>query len=255
MGDITNIILYLPSSVKDSVRKNTVSHYTTTLATPITLPDGYIFEAALLKLVYPCHANNVSSGSIEYWSFETNGHTFARIPDGEYSLPEGLIAQFQKILGAYDFEYYKLSADKTAQRFMLECKSDGKHEPFLRISENLQSITSLPAVVYKVGHTVGTNYYDQHGGIENLYVYMDFIKNTIIGDTVAPIINASAFKGKVSSDIAIEFEPQMPIYVELSKNYIDTITVELRTKTGDYFPFVSGESLCVVNVRVKSSRI
>ena len=249
------VTLFLPSSVASSgVITNTVSHYTTTLRTPIQLPEGYTYEAALIKLIYPCHVDNVIDGSIEYWSFAFNSIMGTSITNGEYSMPTGLQREFNTIM-AHDSKYYVLTVDASNHRYVLQCKGEKGKAPYIKLSKNLQSLTKLPEIIQKTGPTFGSTYFEEYGGMENMYVYVDFLHNTVVGDTVAPILNAVAFKGDADSFHPIEYEPINPIYMPLSKTYLDTITVEIRTKTGEYFPFISGESLAVLHIRARSPKL
>jgi len=246
MAEVDELYLYLPSSVKSILADNTISHYTTNLKTPVTLSKGMDYEAALIKMIYPSTVENLYDGVLEFYNYNLKRNLPTRIASGFYETPEELIKAFNKVLG-YDKKNYSISVDKITRKFIVKCEmDDGKTAPFLKLSENLQVLTGLPRFIMGRGYTKSMNSYDLTGGIQNIYCYCDLVRNVNVGDTVGPLLAVLSYKN--SNSAQIEYEPKNPIYVPVNKNLINDITLELRTKTGKYIPFTSGETLVVIHI-------
>ncbi|MCP4393476.1 MAG: hypothetical protein GY804_04310 [Alphaproteobacteria bacterium] len=250
MAEQSEIYLYLPSSVKSFTVENTVSKYLTHLSTPIRMQEGLEYEIALLKLIYPSNAQNIHDGTYRYYSYIHSRIIPSRIPAGQYKIPDDLVVAFEKSLGK-DAQYYEFSADKISQKFLVKCGTDS----YMELSENLQAVTGLPETISKAGITVGSNSYDENGGMQNMYIYTDLVQLTNIGDTLGPVLSVVNYKGHSGILHHLTYEPSTPVYVPLSKTYLDSITVELKTKTGRQFPFTSGEILVLIHVRQKEPRL
>lgn len=99
--------------------------------------------------------------------------------------------------------------------------------------------------------------WDSTGGVHSIYCYCDIIRNINIGDTTAPVLAVINYKGEVGDRNLklIEYEPKNPIYIPVSKNIFDNIKVELRTKTGLYYPFSAGEVLLLVHIRPREPKL
>lgn len=254
MVEQSELYLYLPSSVTSTVIENKISHFTTTFHSPINLQTQYEYEAALLKIIYPATATNVYDGRITYYNYTLKKLEHTRIKKGQYMLPDQFIDAFNKVLLNDSSKNYKLMVDQISKRFYLHCTSGdgGKTQPFISFSGNLQTLTGLPEEVSRTGYTYGVNSWNVSGGLQNLYVYTDLVQQSNIGNTLAPIlavINYSGIPGDNRQQI--QYEPQTPIYIPVVQNILDTITVELRTKTGQYFPFMSGESFLLIHIKPK----
>ena len=222
MSESEEIYLYLPSSVPSvGGMENKISEYRTTLSAPIRLYHGWEYEAAVIKIIYPTSAKNVYNGDLKFYSYSLKMKIQSRIAVGQYEVPEEFIEEFSKVLG-YDKAYYKLTVDHQSKRFLLECV---KENPYLELSKNLQVLTGLPEKITQQGFTVG-EHWNSSGGLNNLYCYSDLIINSNIGNTVAPIAAVLKYK---QEDGDAEYEPRHPIYIPVSKTYIDTVMVEFRS--------------------------
>lgn len=238
------LYIYLPSSVKSGKGSN---KYTTTFSSPIQLPSGFEYEAAVVKMIYPTTAENIYEGTFSYYDFKLKQIWYSWFPSGRYILPDDFIKVFEKQLED-NKDFYKISADKVSRRFILECASRGEEKPFISFSENIQILTGLPAEISKEGHTVGKPW-DSSGGLSTLYCYCDIMKNVNIGDAVAPIILVTKYE-QIKENSAIEYEPLNPVYVPLSKKQLNSVTIEIRSRTGMLFPFTAGESMVLLHIRI-----
>ena len=130
-----------------------------------------------------------------------------------------------------------------------------KNKPYISFSENLQALTGLPSEISKEGLTVGKNSWDVTGGMQNMYIYSDLVQYSNIGDTTAPVLSVVNYRGGPGKLEHLEYEPTTPVYVPVSHTVFDSIRVKLITKTGDYFPFTSGETMLLVHVRPREPRL
>ena len=244
------IYLYLPSSVYSyGGIENKINKYCTVLNAPIHLLEGVEYEAGVIKIIYPTSAKNVYNGDFTYYSYAQKMKILTRIAAGQYKIPEEFIEQFSKVLG-YDKAYYKLTADSQSKKFMMECVKD---DPYLELSQNLQALTGFPEKIAEKGYTLG-EYWNSTGGLTNLYCYSDLIVNSNIGNTVAPVAAVIKYKQDEEGG-STEYEPQNPIYIPVSKTFIDTVTIEFRSKAGIPFPFMSGETMVVFHIRPKQLKL
>ena len=250
-----DLYLYLPSSVKNKEIDNTISHFTTKLSTPIHLSEGWGYEVALVKLIYPSTAMNIYDGQLEFYSFAIKRIDYGRIPAGFYKLPENFINAFNVAIGDEDRKYYKLTSDITRKIFILECSTPAgdKTKPQIHLSQNLQAITGLNEKMERGGTYTSDATWDVTGGLHNMYLYSDAIKNTNIGNTVAPVLSVVSYRP--DSEFQVEYQPKNLIYLPLSTDFIQTVLIEVTTKTGQYFPFSSGELLVVLHIRARRSRL
>jgi len=250
MAEIDELYLYLPSSVKSSVTENTISHYTTTLKAPITLSQGMEYEAGLIKLIYPSTVENLYDGVMEFYSFALNRRIVTRVATGFYETAKELIKAINKVL-SNDKKNYIFSVDHLSRKFIVNCKkADGVVAPYIKLSENLEVLTGLPRFIMGTGYTNGPNYYDMTGGIQNIYCYCDLVRNVNVGDTMGPLLAMLSYQNSAMAQI--DYEPKNPIYIPVSKDHVTDITLELRTKTGNYIPFTSGEALVVIHIRQRT---
>lgn len=253
MAEQDEIYLYLPSSVESKFVSNAVSHYTTSLGTPIQMSNSFDYEVALVKMLYSSSVNNVYYGPMNYYSFVQKMIVHTKIATGMYPTPDDLVKAFNEAL-MHDAEYYELTVDYHSRKFLLHCKSgDGKTTPRIEFSENLQTVMSFPKVISKVGYETSEHSYDMFGGLAHMYCYCDIVRNVNIGDTLAPLLSVVNYNpGRTENHAA--YEPKHMVYVPVSKTFFDHISVEIRTKTGVFYPFASGETMLLIHVRPRLPR-
>jgi hypothetical protein len=255
MAEYSELLLYLPSSVKPTVlEENKNNKYITTLSAPIRLSKGTNYEAAVVKVSYPRSAFNVYDGHFLYYSFVEKALKATRIPHGMYRTPSSLINTFNEKLGD-DAASYKISFDDKSQKFVLYIDYEIE-DPTLKISENLAIITKFPMSITQRGYTIGVEPWDMTAGLSIVYCYCDIIQKVHIGDTLAPIFMLSNYSfNRKSGGHQILYEPKNPIYVPVSSEIINTVTVEFRTQLGAYFPFTTGETMILVHIRPSLHRV
>lgn len=116
-------------------------------------------------------------------------------------------------------------------------------ESTYEFSTILARVMGLPhAGPYKATHTVeGKRPVDLALGIPtDMYIYMDTVKEQIVGHTMAPLLRSIPvdINARFGSITCLTLDP--PIYYDLSTKCFDTLGVDIRTVTGKYMPFEDG---------------
>jgi hypothetical protein len=249
------LYLYLSSSVYSKTGlPNTISVFSTSLPTEIRLDRAYDYEVALIKLIYPSTAYNIYEGSFSYYSYALETTNAASVPPGHYTSAQQFANEFNQALLETDREYYVLTVVR--DHFRIECKrkDESTVSPYIEFSKNIQSFTGLPEIIDGEGITEGKTPWDPYGGCHNIYIYSDIVKSVNVGDTVAPLLAVTTYQN-TEDHRQIEYEPKTPIYIPLSKDILDTVSVELRTKLGVRYPFSSGEVILVTHIKMQRPKL
>lgn len=80
-----------------------------------------------------------------------------------------------------------------------------------------------------------------------MFVYCDAMEHQVVGDTKAPLLRTVAITDKDAEVGHKVF--QRPYYIPVSKNYISSLTIELRNDAGELITFQSGKVLAVLHFR------
>ena len=84
-------------------------------------------------------------------------------------------------------------------------------------------------------------------GIASMYIYSNICGNTRVGDVFAPLLRNVSLPTPLSSEAKDIYMGRLevvsidkPMYVPVSTKTINSIEIEIRTNTGDHFPFIEG---------------
>jgi len=86
-------------------------------------------------------------------------------------------------------------------------------------------------------------------GARKIYVYTDCIQEQRVGDQMAPILRITDYSGK-QNELEIKTFNNLH-YVKVSKDYIDSIRIYLRSEIGDDIPLIFGTTSCTLHFREK----
>ena len=82
------------------------------------------------------------------------------------------------------------------------------------------------------------------GTAHSLYVYSSVVENQLVGHTVAPLLRVVCpTKHQMGEKVSEKYI--RPYYMPVNTNYIDTIDIQIRTTSGNLFPFLSGDPVIV----------
>ena len=83
-----------------------------------------------------------------------------------------------------------------------------------------------------------------------LYVYADIIHNQLMGDVRIPLLRVVPVKSRYGDTTCATYE--QPQFLPLSKSYIQTVEINIRSDTGELVSFKSGMSIVTLAFRRKS---
>ena len=82
---------------------------------------------------------------------------------------------------------------------------------------------------------------------KSIFVYTDIIKDQIVGDTQVPLLGALPVIEKPGNQLYWAF--QHPLYVPITKNFIDTIEIKMTDETGKTIMFKDGLAIVRLHIR------
>ena len=240
------VYVTLPSnSSLDYFPHNSLSSFTTKLATPLHLRGDW--EVALVDVIYPHSWLNVNSQNNKY-SFILRDQVMSagRLPAGQYTDPQTICDALNESLPG---------SLKNNALFMVNhttCKVEARIKPETKInlSEGLAQLLGFSQKTL-IDDTEASFLPDINGGLFALYVYTDIIENQRVGDVSAPLLRIVPTNPK-KAGLVITHSYQLPHYLPVKTNYIDTVQVDIRSDFGEKIPFESGK--VVVKLHFRSTR-
>lgn len=166
-------------------------------------------------------------------SFSSNYNTYT-LPSGSYDTILYLAQQLNALTPSVRF-----SIIEGTNKFLVEL---GEYVERVEFSGRMGHLLGFSKEYGK--HTLTFDqdapYYPHlEGNAHSLYIYSSIVDHQIVGDTVAPLLRVvcpdAAKLGQTVSEKYIK-----PYYLPVNSNYIDTIDIQIRTTTGHFFPFLSG---------------
>lgn len=156
-----------------------------------------------------------------------------------FSLPQGLYSngkQLSKYLDKIKIDVLKNDTVK------LTVPDD--HE--LLLSREFADILGFEEMKFGVGEHVAQYRLQLEAGISEVFVYTDLISSQIVGNTMAPLLKIiPVLKEKEGDQVVRSYSN--PLYLDLQKNYIENVEVELRGSSGDYIHFTDGKIFLVLS--------
>lgn len=89
------------------------------------------------------------------------------------------------------------------------------------------------------------------GRPSQMYVYVDTVKEQIVGHTMAPLLREIPVDIDAKYGTVTCYTCDLPIYTDLSTKSFDTIGIDIRTGTGKYMPFENGTLTLLCHFRRK----
>ena len=152
---------------------------------------------------------------------------------------------------------------KTADRFFkefkyvnLELQPDSKVR--LDVPKNLEisfdkGLSDMLGFIdtgpFKNGTYVSKYPLELDGGVTEIYIYTDIIASHYVGDTVSRLLRVVPCANEQKDQIVKHYDN--PLYFPLSKKYIETIEIELKSSSGHNIIFTGGKTLVVLSFRRK----
>lgn len=156
--------------------------------------------------------------------------------DNKYELPIGLY-NTKEFLKQFQVIKLRQLPDK---KLLLTVPQNIK----LRFSNQLRDILGFEKLEYPDGDFIGRYALELNAGITEIFVYSDVVQSHHVGDVVAPVFRIIPVLGEKDDQIVKSYDN--PLFFPVRKNYIDTISIELRSATGDPIIFTTGKTLLVL---------
>ena len=257
--------MVLPSNVKYEVSRNTASHFITPLARALELPSKD-WEVALVEVNYPYSFYNILPPINKLQFGRSNSDATVQVVSrylevGFYRSLNKLIAvinskkpnsmrgYFKKELVTYTINSLKETNDGTTLYL-------GKDE-FVTLHPTLARMLGFP-----MDHltNVGTDAKDRLKikssllpslGTElfNLYIYSNIVKETLVGDTLVPLLRTIPVMGENGDYISKTFET--PHYLPLARDFFQNIEIKITDDIGQNVQFKFGKTIIKLHFRRK----
>ncbi|KAJ7310342.1 hypothetical protein JRQ81_007251 [Phrynocephalus forsythii] len=126
---------------------------------------------------------------------------------------------------------------------MGKVKLSGGNKYKFSASEGLAHILGVPpnVPVDRIDYAA-----DITGGFSSLYVYTDIIEHQIVGDSSVPLLHCIPVRGETYEWVTVTYDK--PHYMLMSKNHINTITIEIKTDQNQDIQFNLGKVVVRSNI-------
>ena len=265
----------LPSNAsKDVFPNNTISSFTVDLAKPIEL-DGQ-WMVGLCEIIYPRtwyivpqedafiqidDQLHTSASYTSIGSYSNNNSTLYTVPQDDphthmnklkddpytfqvigkggyfYDRPRDLADQLGPVLRKYD-STASVSFNNVTKHF--EFKGSGQYK--IRTHAPLSYVMGMKNEEWwTLSNRMAPYPVDLNAGIYNLFVYSDLIHFQQVGDSYAPLLRVVDVKGSFGDVVNIRYHTVH--YLPVSKGYIKSIQVEIKSDRNRCIDFVYGKTM------------
>ena len=248
--DVDNFYVVLPSNSRPD---NTCARFRTTLATELAMVGEW--ECALVDITTPNNTRTILADDELTLSRtmpnsdEQLGWTFGMMR-ANYSKLEDMIADANTMLNNYNSTVGDYATFFEWGNNQIILKFNGGGVWFIDMTPNMAAVfgfdsKQLPA--YNVTNEIfGIYPWDSKAGRRALYVYLDIIDCSHVGDSFVPLLRVVPIK---ESDARTDRQFTSPHYYRVSRKNIREIEVTIRDDTGGLFPFDSGKSVLKLHFR------
>ena len=246
------------------------------------------WRVALSEIIFPTKIENIVNGNLTVYnlkdyedsqkmSFGANvisrpysGQKLAFMP-GTFDTVAQLLATIKLTVGLPNFSFREIKSSGKYEVLL------GKYEGITFPSEEIPSIIGFEGIPdgngIHIGYKMNPNenrlmksddtkaYYgefpaDLCAGKHLIFIYTNIIEYQYVGDTKAPLLRVIDSKQRLKNGSVCELEPTHRIvftnldYKKLLTNTIQSISIELRTETGQLVPF-SGTGKVILTLQFK----
>ena len=271
----------LSDSSMTTFPNNTQSSFTVRLDHPISI-EKENWEVALVEMITPTQVMNISEGNNYFYlrffnriiaaqlGVESMNETcteencadyFLKIPKGNYSSPQHLVEEIQRIIDIRFGEALRRSNASIEMTY-------GNNSKRVKIFYNDPNVVRLifpkllakklglnPKLIEKpIGNERHAFKYevDLNTANNQLYVYSDIASYTYVGDITAPILRVVPFEVSRRSHHSHQEFANLH-YVPVAKSFIDQVHISIKGDTGLDVPFITGKSLIKLHFRLKDN--
>ena len=232
----------LPSNASlDVFPDNTLTQFTTRLKNPLQLDGQY--KVALTEIMFPINWKFRQDASIIVTENDKKRTEIFEIKFYAYDSVQDLFTNVNDFMRRKSVPitfFYNKSQLKASVNINLPWTiefSNGLHR------ELGFKYTRIQATGANTLITANEKIYPQLNTINALYVYTDIVEHQYVGDEIAPLLRVVSVDNKSNFGDNVNTIYSSPHYVPVSRNYIETIRVDIRDDTGEQIQFSSGKVL------------
>ena len=235
----------LPSGASlEAFPNNTLSSYTTLLHKPIDLNDGYRYEVALCEVQIAARFQNFAEDTIIGYIDKTDKTKAKKmvpviLKRGHYTDITQIINSVRESLKPIKIGVKLINAEENLFSFIMSRKSKEILEfSFLPIYEYKKMFERI--AVAKYTKVFRFNNSELPTPPSQAYIYTDIIDHNYVGDSQTRLLRTVQFPDKELNQYSHNVAYNNLYYMKLSKEIISQIKINIRTVTGDLFPFSPG---------------
>ena len=170
-----------------------------------------------------------------------------KIPPGYYRTASLLVDAINKMTESYGLQFrHDEPTNRIHSSVLYPYKASVKGGHCYSLDKNLLAIlgyesnTKVPGIA-SLGPVLDR-------GIYSLFVYCDVCREVRVGNSLVPLLrNVSYTKGNYGDHITMSYD--YPLYVPLSRRYIDSIEIKIADDTGEPVPFEEGKAVLTLHFR------
>lgn len=243
---------------------NTTSSFETILAQNIELKGKW--EAAVLEIAYPYAIQNISEPNSYFYISSDKQKITLTIPHGYYESPLSLITKINKLIKKQlkiEEQFFSLTPDgrvkltpKISNASTLSRKFSYRIEIPLMLANQLGFPERLEKFLFgndateiskEISSPLRCN--PDLGVPSLLFIYSNIIAPQYTGDAHVPLLRTIPVKRDQNFGTVVTHSVENLVYLPLSTAHLTNIKFDIKTTTGDSYPFVHGVSSLLVHFR------
>lgn len=274
----------LPSNVKVGQGvSNQIGRFKTVLPQRLVLSEDW--EVALTSLTYPRSWTNITDGIFTYRSgfvgpevttppkISTPSENDELLDDNDVSVVDDttefkrtLLTDEESVHAIIDGGYYKSPVSiinailaKLPEGLIRIEYDENSEKCTVNINRSGATISFYPQLAYALGfipyaeittgRTQGSFPCNLDGGVNSLFIYGDIIRDQIVGNTFAQLLQIAPVRGKFGETVKIQYNS--PEYYPLQVHDIASITIDVASDSGESLTFCNGKIIAQLHFRRK----
>ena len=206
------------------------------------------FELGIIKFCYNLEYNNIYNGDISYFSFKSKKLKTVSLPAKYYESEQEFTEDFNKLF-VEESKYYELQY--TPNTYLLNCRTDGHHPPYIKLSRNLSAFMGMEQEITTQGVFKSKTVPDKSGGNRYIFIHCLEFENINVNSRNEPLLCILAFGAGQKTTFCYHYETDRIVYVPLIDTRINSLRLIVKNQFGDLFPFK--QPSCLFNISCRPS--
>ncbi len=215
-----------------------------------------MWQVALVEFQYPRTWKNITRPWSEF-SVKLNRST--GLEDGNilhtHNLYDGFYSDNQTFINDLNKKIFQQHRDAGISPNVFRYNETHQHVRIVPgaqfeivLSEKLATVLGFDGQQHIQDDKLGAYPMDVHHGVYSFYVYCNAVQGQLVGDASVPLLRITPIKPN-HQDVVITKIFDSPHYVPVSKNYMESIEVNIKDDTGEDVPFVHGKTIVKLHFR------